>query len=433
MFQKAHKKLSTLCTILIASILTIVTLIYLIVSEKNLRESNEVSFQNDMEIIVSNIEMQNILTRQWYRTIEFNGKYIVFLTDNNIPLWINNPSNNEKRENLFQEMIKEYSRLYPISDKESVTVSYPVTFSFSVPSGSSLLSLKEPYYAYFNIIEHEKSNVTLSVIYPLYEIKQQINRQRFQFIIIDLITIYFLSRLASVLIKRILQPIEDNHQEQIRFVAAASHELRTPLAVILSSIEAIRHAPDEEKNGFITPIESEVKRMSLLINDMLTLAKADNHTWNIEFKPVQLDTLILNICEAFELLARKKNIRLNIILPEEAMPDCQCDEQRITQVITILLHNAISYSPCDSKIFISLSVMDKYFLIQIEDHGPGIPDEEKEKVFERFYRIDKSRNDKEHFGLGLCIAAEIIHSHNSTITIKDTPGGGSTFEFLLEI
>lgn len=427
MFQKAHKKLTVLCTILIASVLTIMTIIYLIVSEKNLKESNEASFQNDMEIIETSVDIQSIMTRQWYRTIEFNGKYYVFLTDNDIPLWINNPSRDAKRDNLYQEMKKEYSRRYENSSEGSVSDSYPVTFSFSVSSGSSFLSAKETYFAYFNIIEREKSNMTLSVIYPLQEINRQINSQRFQFILIDLITIYFLSLFSSAMIRRILEPIEANHQEQIRFVAAASHELRTPLAVILSSIEAFRHAPDEEKIGFLTPIESESKRMSLLINDMLTLARADNHTWNIEPKPIQLDTLLLNTCEAFEPLARRKNIAILITLPEEAIPDCCCDEQRIIQVITILLQNAISYSPCESKICVFLSVLDKHFIIKIEDHGPGIADEEKEKVFERFYRIDKSRNDKEHFGLGLCIAKEIMLAHNGMIQIKDTPGGGSTF------
>lgn len=112
MFQKAHKKLTTLCTILIASVLTIMTIIYLIVSEKNLKESNEASFQNDMEIIETSVDIQSIMTRQWYRTIEFNGKYYVFLTDNDTPLWINNPYKDAKRDNLYQEMKKEYSRRY---------------------------------------------------------------------------------------------------------------------------------------------------------------------------------------------------------------------------------------------------------------------------------------------------------------------------------
>lgn len=142
---------------------------------------------------------------------------------------------------------------------------------------------------------------------------------------------------------------------------------------------------------------------------------------------VEPDTLLLNLYEAFQPIAAEKNIALSITLPEENTPTLTGDKERITQVLSILLHNALSYTPAGGSVRLILTCHGKNILFSVEDNGPGIPDTEKERIFERFYRSDKSRSKKGHFGLGLCIAAEIIHAHRGKISVKDTPGGGSTF------
>jgi signal transduction histidine kinase len=256
-----------------------------------------------------------------------------------------------------------------------------------------------------------------------------------------------------------LKPIEENRKRQNQFVAAASHELRTPLAVILSSAEAIQNKLKKQMEHYdsankdmpnidtsnnavlnnnmntaalniqqdISTIHDETIRVSHLLEDMLTLSSSDAGHFTLCTAPAELDTLVLNVYENFENMARQKNIIFNIHMPASALPLCNCDKERIIQVITILVHNAISYTPKNGKVDISLSYEKKRFTISVADNGVGITDSDKAKIFDRFYRSDKSRNSKEHFGLGLSIAAEIITAHNGKITVSDTEGGGATF------
>ena len=171
--------------------------------------------------------------------------------------------------------------------------------------------------------------------------------------------------------------------------------------------------------------------MSSLINDMLTLSNSDNHNFPIRPKEAELDTLLMNTYEAFEPLARKHSLTLGITLPESTVPACMADAERISQVLSILLHNAISYTPSGGRIDLSLLYIKNRFSLIVADTGIGIPDEDKKKIFDRFYRAEKSRSTKGHFGLGLSIASEIVRLHHGTITVTDRPGGGSIFTVML--
>lgn len=421
MFQKAYYRLNLLCILLITSILTVMTLIYLFVSEQSLIKNVEATFKNDMNVITNNVELREIYTKEWLNAIESNGKYMIWILDNNKPLWINNPSNNPIKKEIFEEAIQIYVDHYTMINDTTQAVIYPYHYSFQ----SSITN--QEYYAYFNRFLSNDKPLDIFILYSKEQTNHQIMRQRILFLLIDFFAIIFLSRFSFIFTKKILQPIEQNQQEQIRFVAAASHELRTPIAVIISSLNACKKADSMEKEGFLSTIESESYRMSRLVNDMLLLAKVDNHTWNLQKSPVSLDTVLLNTYEAFISMAQEKQLSMHITLPEDVVADCFCDEDRITQVITIFIHNAISYTQNGGTINLSLYMTDKYAVISVMDNGPGIPDSEKDKIFERFYRIDNARSKKDHFGLGLCIASEIVHAHQGKIQIKDTPGGGSTF------
>lgn len=171
--------------------------------------------------------------------------------------------------------------------------------------------------------------------------------------------------------------------------------------------------------------------MARLINDMLSLANADNHSWNLLTSPCELDTLLLETYEKYEPLANSKNLHLNIRLPEEPLPPCRCDASRVSQILAVLLDNALSYVPENGQITLSVRKENSFFFLTVTDNGPGIPDSAKEAVFQRFYRADASRHDKQHFGLGLCIAKEITLLHHGTISVTDTPGGGATFKIKL--
>ena len=165
---------------------------------------------------------------------------------------------------------------------------------------------------------------------------------------------------------------------------------------------------------------------------MLALASSDAGNWKMDIRETDVDTLLIETWEKFSESARKKNIRLNLDI-EDHYPKTHCDKERISQVLGILLDNAISYSSPGQTIEMGAKVLPPKLAFFVIDHGPGIADAEKEKVFERFYSGDPSRTDKSHFGLGLSIAQEIVRLHHGTIRLTDTLGGGCTFEICLTI
>ena len=167
--------------------------------------------------------------------------------------------------------------------------------------------------------------------------------------------------------------------------------------------------------------------MSRLIDDMLTLANADNRTWSIHPSDIELDTLLLQTYEKYERIARDKGLTLDVDLPEDIPPTYPCDGERVAQVLSILIDNAMSYTPKGGKIKLGLKTESSRIQLYVADNGPGVPDESKKSIFDRFYRVDKAHKDKAHFGLGLCIAKEIVKLHKGKIAVEDTPGGGATF------
>ncbi len=261
-----------------------------------------------------------------------------------------------------------------------------------------------------------------------------------------------------------LRPVEESRQKQAEFIAAASHELRSPLAVLRSGIAAMRSLSRNPEtvppDGLLASFDSECSRMARLIDDMLLLASADAKTWSLTLTDVDMDTLLIDTYDAYLPLCRQKGIRLELKLPETPLPGLRGDAERIRQILSILLDNAITYTPSGRKIQIcaeaaicrdrgiparlnqregtdsfrpdSISPRKRKkssgcLILRIIDEGPGIPDDIKPHIFDRFYRADTSRSDKSHFGLGLSIARELIRLHGGTIDISDAAEGGSCF------
>lgn len=171
--------------------------------------------------------------------------------------------------------------------------------------------------------------------------------------------------------------------------------------------------------------------MSRLIGDMLTLANADSKAWQLQKEPVELDMLLLEVYEAHYPLVKEKGLNLTLSLYEQDIPPMKLDRDRITQVLSILLDNARNLTPAPGKIELELTVHRNRVQIRVSDSGPGVPDSEKRRIFERFYRSEKSRSDRSHFGLGLSIAAEIVKKHNGRIWVQNATIGGA--EFVVEL
>ena len=244
--------------------------------------------------------------------------------------------------------------------------------------------------------------------------------------------IVFISRF---LLKKAFAPSEEMIKSQKDFVAAASHELKAPLAVIMANTEALQDMQelDAQSQVCLDVIDAECSRMSRLIRDMLMLASSDADKWTIQKSEINVDTLLISLYEAYEPVCISKKIRLDLRLNEETYPVLFSDGERLFQILSIFLDNAVCYSPEGTSIQIQTALGEKELTFSIVDHGKGIPAEDKPFIFDRFFRGDKSRTDKSHFGLGLSIAKELAKMLDGEIGFEDTEGGGATFFLRLPI
>lgn len=431
MFRKVHLRLTLLCTGITAVIMIVMSLCYLYVSETGLYRNQFQAFKNDINTISTNLEQQTVISMEWLSKMEAQGSYLFFVMDNGTPFLfnqLNEPEENAARDLLLQESKEAYIAQFPAEVTVKANAYSPLThteYDFFSPSKQS------KYYGSFITMGTSNSVLEITVLSSLQKLEQQINEQRFRFLLIDLAAVILLGIFSWFFTGRLLRPIIENQEKQALFIASASHELRTPLSVILSAAECCRSAPPQRQEGFLKTIWQEGMRVSSLVNDMLTLSQSDNHRFPIRMEPTELDTLLMNTYEAFEPLAQEKDISLSIQLPEGALPLCTADPARISQVLSILLHNAISYTPEHGKIRLSLTRQRDKFHLSVTDNGIGISDEDKKRIFDRFYRVEKSRSTKDHFGLGLSIAYEIVKAHGGSIQVSDAKGGGSCFTVIL--
>lgn len=241
--------------------------------------------------------------------------------------------------------------------------------------------------------------------------------------------------LSKILIRKAVKPTEKAMQSQKDFIAAVSHECKAPLAAILSSAEMIESVPNipDTVTDHVRVIDAEVSRMSRLIRDLLLLSSIDAGNWSFHMDEVNVDTLLINLYTKFERICRKKDIQLQLNIPDECCPPLYSDADRLDQIISIFLDNAVSYSPPKSEISLNASVRKNELIFTIIDHGIGISEKEKPFIFDRFYQSDKSRTQREHFGLGLSIANDLVHKLEGKIKLFDTPGGGCTFKIFLPL
>ncbi|MCI8442488.1 MAG: HAMP domain-containing histidine kinase [Provencibacterium sp.] len=237
---------------------------------------------------------------------------------------------------------------------------------------------------------------------------------------------------------RAVLPVTESWQRQNEFIAAASHELRSPLGVLRANAAAlIKNAAPAEKGqahagpedaDFIGAIDRECTRLGRLVDDLLTLANADAGRLSLRPGPVEPAQLLKDTAQACRPLAAEKGICLQVSAPPP-LPVITADEQRLQQLLFILLDNALQYTPAGGIIRLSAENSGRRIILNVSDSGPGIPKEEREKVFLRFYRADRARGSGGHYGLGLSIAADIARLHAGALFLSETPGGGLTVSY----
>jgi heavy metal sensor kinase len=234
----------------------------------------------------------------------------------------------------------------------------------------------------------------------------------------------FLARMATAM----------DHQR--RFIADASHELRTPIAVLKSNIEVARQRPRSvaEYEALLANLDDEVRRMSVLVSELLALARADAHELHLDLEDLILSDLARDVVEQLEEWAASRNIALRTIMETDVVPWVRGDAARLLQLLLNLTDNAINYTPPGGQVTLAVGCIVDRAYVAVSDTGIGIQPEHLPHLFERFYRVDKARSRAQGgTGLGLAIADTIARAHGGEITVISEPGCGSTFTLWLPL
>ncbi|MBP5200555.1 MAG: sensor histidine kinase [Schwartzia sp.] len=235
---------------------------------------------------------------------------------------------------------------------------------------------------------------------------------------------------GHVLAGEAIVPLMEAYEKQRQFAADASHELRTPLSVVMASADLLDNDPSITSpflKQVIGDVRDEVKKMTKLVSDLLFVARSDNQALKLKLSKVDLAAAADQTIRLMQPLADKKNITL--VREGEASLTAKLDEQKMKQLLLILVDNAVKYTPEGGRVSVRiLSPAAGKIRIETEDTGIGISKEDLERIFDRFFRVDKARSrEMGGNGLGLAIAQEIVNLHGGQISVESKVGEGTKF------
>lgn len=233
-------------------------------------------------------------------------------------------------------------------------------------------------------------------------------------VILSILSIFSIYIIGKKISKTIVKPVEETFEKQKQFISDASHELKTPLAVIEANADVLEN--EVKSNKWIQYIQNEIESMNTLINELLTLTKIENIDNMRELKQINLSKELEIIVAMFESMAYEKEVIINSNIKENI--ETKANKEDIEHIVSTLLDNAIKHTKSKEQVIVELYREKNNIVIQIKNYGDPIPEDEREKIFERFYRIDKSRNRKEkRYGLGLAIAKSTVQKYNGKIEV----------------
>lgn len=251
-------------------------------------------------------------------------------------------------------------------------------------------------------------------------------------------------RLFTIVMRDITEHKQAEEAEALReldrikseFISNVSHELRTPLHSIKGFTKLMLEGKVPDPNiqkEFLTIIEKDSKRLGTLIDSLLDMSRLESGRFEVRKQLLSIKDIIHDALESFYSLAEEKSIILSKKIPAE-LPQVEADRERLRQVMTNLLSNAIKFSPDDGSIMVKAEGRNSELLVQVIDHGNGIPEEAIPHVFDRFYQVESSMTRSTGgSGLGLYISKQIIEAHGGRIWVESELGKGSTFCFTSRI
>lgn len=423
MFPELRKKLTVVYTVSTGIILSLVLAaafwFYLSAAERQ----QESAFQNHLLSLSIRLQSDSHFSDQDLARLEMQNRLIIFIEENGSPLFFSGAYMPATGRSVLIERAEAAARREGIS-----TTAAPI--SSEILKTSTLHITGDSHDSYLGnvlVVQTAGGYKKLVLLYDETAFVHGLIKTGALYLLIGAAGITLLYLSGRRFVRRALRPAENSYVKQQEFVAAASHELRSPLAVISTSAAAITDAPDQSRSLAET-ILKECRRGSTLIKDLLLLASADEGTLRIKKREFEIDELLLELLELYEPLFRSKGGFLRLDLPADPLPPVYGDPDLCRQILLIFLDNAAAYGlDTGQPVTISAAPSGSGISVAVRDHGPGLTDTEKALVFDRFYRKDKARAGKEHFGLGLSIAAELAGLQQLKIRVEDTAGGGCTF------
>ncbi len=329
-------------------------------------------------------------------------------------------------------------RMVETPDKKRHQVLFPIIKNWKVPIGHAkpVVVKMSPKRRIFIIASSYvmDENKVLGTIYIAKDTTTYYDRLHVYLLVLCLIGVIFLIVIywvGKVTANRAMIPIYKSFEQQRRFTADASHELRTPLAVLFCGTEAIMTDKESKISDFahqtLHDMKDEIQMLSKIVAHLLTLARADEEGQQLSKEKFDIVQVARDVVHSLSSLALKKQIAFQLDLPEQVI--VFADKERLYQLIYILVDNAIKYTQSNGKVFITICKKEEGIKISVQDTGIGIAPEDQQRIFDRFYRVDKSRSREQGgTGLGLSIAKWIVSAHNGSITVKSTLGKGTHFE-----
>lgn len=311
--------------------------------------------------------------------VDVNGVYVYTVQDFRI---IESNNDNEK---LSQYVL----RISNGKDKEGVISKYIYKIMKDKDKTTVILMENE------TVVNHLKAIIILAILVA----------------VISLGIIYVIAKKIS---KVIVKPIEETFEKQKQFISDASHELKTPLAVIEANTDVLENEMGDSK--WIKYIQNEIESMNKLINELLLLAKIENVDSIKEVKELDMSKETEIIVSMFESMAYEKDVILKSDIKENIL--INGSKEDLEHIVSTLVDNAIKHTESKGTVAVEVAKEKNNIILQVKNTGEPIPENEREKIFERFYRVDKSRNRKEkRFGLGLAIAKKTVEKYNGKIEV----------------
>ena len=423
MLDRLQRRLTVLFSLLTAAVLAAALALTCRMAQSEYRAGADLLFANTVAAVEDAVTQNGMVRDSWLARQEIAGRVVIYLEDNGQPLRF--PGGWTPADDRAQ--LVELARQQAAAAGLDTGRMRRQRVSFDLAGQA----LRQSYACTALVLPHEQlgTAAVLYVIRDMGQVRARLGRMMWQYAGLWALGAVVLTLLCRWMVGRALRPTAQALQKQREFIAAAGHELRSPLTVLKASLQAAQ-APETAGQApqFLHNAAAEADRLARLTDDLLILAGGDAGVWRTALAKLDADTFLIELYGRFAPVARAQGHTLTLNLPDAPLPALHADAQRLEQLFAVLLNNAFEYAPAGTPVELTARVTAQGGLfVAVADHGPGVPDADKRRIFDRFARGDPSRTDKAHFGLGLAVAAEIAALHGAGLQVQDTPGGGATF------